>query len=72
MFLLSYKSVSIEENYHLLPKASKRLAANDGKPAIPIEDVMKHFEITEEDIADTEELEIERFGSQKKSMNCVV
>lgn len=49
----------IEENYHLLLEASKRLAANDGKPAIPIEDVMKHFEITDADLAETEDLEIE-------------
>ena len=49
----------IAENYHLLLEASKRLATNDGKPAIPIEDVMKHFEITDVDLAETEELEIE-------------
>lgn len=49
----------IEENYHLLLESSKRLAANDGKPAIPIEDVMKYFEITDADLAETEELEIE-------------
>lgn len=51
--------VEIEGNYHLLLEASKRLATNDGKPAIPIEDVMKHFEITDTDLAETEELEIE-------------
>ena len=49
----------IEENYHLLQGAYKRLAANTGKSAIPIEDVMKHFEITEADLAETEDLEIE-------------
>lgn len=49
----------IEENYHLLLEASKRLTSNEGKPAIPIENVMKHFEITEADLAETEELEIE-------------
>lgn len=40
-------------------ESSKRLTANDGKPAIPIEDVMKHFEITDTDLAETEEPEIE-------------
>lgn len=53
------KLTEIDENYHLLLEASKRLDANDGKPAIPIEDVMKHFEITETDLAETDEFEIE-------------
>ena len=49
----------IAENYHLLSEASKRLAANNSNPAIPIEDVMKHFGITNADLAETKEFEIE-------------
>lgn len=49
----------IEENYALLLEASKRLAANEGKSTIPMVDVMKHLGITDSDLAETEDLEIE-------------
>ena len=49
----------IEENYILLLEATKRLAANDGKSAIPVADVMKHFGITDADLEEVEDLEIE-------------
>ena len=49
----------IEENYMLLLEATKRLAENEGKAAIPETDVMKYFGITEEDLEKAEELEIE-------------
>lgn len=49
----------IEENYLLLLEATKRLAANEGKSAIPAADVMKHFGITDADLEEVEELEIE-------------
>lgn len=49
----------IEENYILLLEATKRLAANQGKAAIPEADVMKHFGITDADLEEVEDLEIE-------------
>lgn len=36
-----------EENYILLLEATKRLTANEGKSAIPAEDIMNYFGITE-------------------------
>lgn len=49
----------IEENYLLLLEATKRLAANEGKSAISEVDVMKHFGITDADLEEVEDLEIE-------------
>lgn len=49
----------IEENYLLLLEATKRLATNEGKSVIPAADVMKHFGITDADLEEVEELEIE-------------
>lgn len=49
----------IEENYMLLLEATKRLAANEGKSAIPETDVMRHLGITDADLEEVEELEIE-------------
>lgn len=49
----------IEENYMLLLEAAKRLAASGDKAAIPEADVMKHFGITDADLDEAEELEIE-------------
>ena len=40
----------IEENYYLLIEAQKRLEANEGKPGIPMDEVMKELGITEKDI----------------------
>ena len=49
----------IEENYNLLMEAKQRLAANKGKSAIPAADVMKHFGISDADLEEMEEPEIE-------------
>ena len=57
----------IEEDYNLLIGSGKtpsavsrqRLAANEGKPAIPAADVMKHFGISDADLEEVEEPEIE-------------
>lgn len=49
----------IEEDYNLLMEARQRLAANEGKAAIPAADVMKHFGISDDDLEEVEEPEIE-------------
>ncbi len=49
----------IEENYQLLMEATKRLVANEGKAAISDEKVMKLLGITEADLVEVEDLEIE-------------
>lgn len=49
----------IEENYLLLLEATKRLVANEGKSAISEADIMKHFGITNADLEEVEDLEIE-------------
>ena len=49
----------IEEDYNLLMEARQRLAANEGKAAIPAADVMKHFGISDADLEEVEEPEIE-------------
>ena len=49
----------LEENYMLLLEATKRLVANEGKSAISEADVMKHFGITDADLEEVEELDIE-------------
>lgn len=49
----------IEENYNLLMEAKQRLVANEGKSAIPAADVMKHFGISDADLEEMEEPEIE-------------
>ena len=49
----------IEEDYNLLMEARQRLAANKDKAAIPASDVMKHFGISDDDLEEVEEPEIE-------------
>lgn len=49
----------IEEDYNLLMEARQRLAANKDKAAIPAADVMKHFGISDTDLEEVEEPEIE-------------
>ena len=49
----------IEEDYNLLMEARQRLAANEGKAAIPAAEVMKHFGISDDDLEEVEEPEIE-------------
>lgn len=55
-----YKRLAeIEENYTLLLEATERLAANEGNSAISASDVLKHFGLTEADLEEVEEPEIE-------------
>lgn len=49
----------IEENYKLLLEATKRLAANEGKTALSEAEVLKHFGITDTELEEMEEPEIE-------------
>ena len=49
----------IEEDYNLLIDAGRRLAANKDKAAIPAAEVMKHFGISDDDLEEVEEPEIE-------------
>lgn len=49
----------IEENYLLLLEATKRLTASENKSTIPESRVMEHFGITDTDLEEAEELEIE-------------
>ena len=49
----------IEEDYKLFMEARQRLAANKDKVAIPAADVMKHFGISDADLEEVEEPEIE-------------
>ena len=49
----------IEEDYKLFMEARQRLAANKDKAAIPAAEVMKHFGISEADLEEVEEPEIE-------------
>ena len=43
----------------LLLEATRRLNNNEGKPGISEEDIMQHFGITDEDLKEVEDLEIE-------------
>jgi PHD/YefM family antitoxin component YafN of YafNO toxin-antitoxin module len=47
-----------EENYTLLLEATERLAANAGRPATPIADVMAEFGITDADLEALDEVEL--------------
>ena len=49
----------IEEDYNLLMEARQRLAANKGKAAIPATDVMKHFGISDAELEEVEEPELD-------------
>ncbi len=49
----------IAESYMLLLEATRRLNNNEGKPGISEEDIMQHFGITDEDLKEVEDLEIE-------------
>ncbi len=49
----------IEEDYLLLLEANRRLEANADKPAIPFKDVLTNLGISEEELDETEEVEIE-------------
>ena len=49
----------IAEDYYLLTEAQSRLKNNEGKEALSFEDVMQIYDISEEDIENAEDLEIE-------------
>ena len=51
--------IIIEENYNLLLEATKRHSANEGECVIPEADLMNHFGITDADLEEAEDLEIE-------------
>lgn len=49
----------IEEDYRLLLEANSRLAENGDNPTVSFENVIQELGITEEELAQTEEAEIE-------------
>ena len=49
----------IEENYLLLMEASERLKKNEGKNSIHFADVLSSLGITEQELNDTEDIDIE-------------
>ena len=49
----------IAEDYFLLTEAQERLKNNKGKKNVSFEEVMQNYGLTEEDIENAEELEIE-------------
>ena len=49
----------IEENYKLLVEADKRLKKNEGIPSIPMEQVLDKLGISDEEVSDGEEVNIE-------------
>lgn len=53
-----FKHGAIEEDYLLLLEASERLADNTS-PAIPMEDVIKELDISDEELENAEDVEIE-------------
>jgi NACalpha-BTF3-like transcription factor len=51
--------MEMEEDYHLLMLAQERLANTDMKKARSMEEVMKDLGITQEEIDEAEDVEIE-------------
>lgn len=49
----------IEEDYLLLVEANRRLAENDSKKNIALDDVLTNLDITEKELEETEDVEIE-------------
>lgn len=49
----------IEEDYRLLLEATKRLVENGEKATLSMEEIMEKFGIEEEELADSEDVEIE-------------
>ena len=49
----------IAEDYYLLMEAQSRLKNNEGKESLSFEEVMRIYDISEEDIENAEDLEIE-------------
>lgn len=49
----------VEENYYLLCEALERLERNGDEPGIPFADVIAAYGITDEDIANAPDLELE-------------
>ena len=49
----------IEENYLLLMEASERLKRNEGRETIPFANVLANLGITEQELEETEDIDIE-------------
>ena len=49
----------IAENYYLLAEAQQRIGKNNGKKSLSFDDVMKNYGISEDDIENAEDPEIE-------------
>lgn len=49
----------IEENYLLLMEASERLKRSEGKDSVPFEKALAHFGITEQELNEMEDEDIE-------------
>ena len=49
----------IAENYYLLAEAQQRIGKNNGKKTLSFDDVMKNYGISEDDIDNAEDPEIE-------------
>lgn len=49
----------IAENYYLLAEAQQRIEKNNGKKSLSFDDVMKNYGISEDDIENAEDPEIE-------------
>lgn len=57
--IMSVRLSEIAENYFLLTEAQERLKNNKGKKNLSFEEVMQNYGLTEEDIENAEDLEIE-------------
>ena len=49
----------VAEDYSLLTEAQTRLKNNEGKKTLSFDDIMRSFDISEDDIENAEELDIE-------------
>ncbi len=57
--IMSVRLSEIAEDYVLLTEAQERLKNNKGKKNVSFEEVMQNYGLTEEDIENAEDLEIE-------------
>lgn len=57
--IMSDRLSEIAEDYFLLTEAQGRLKSNKGKKNLSFEEVMQNYGLTEEDIENAEDLEIE-------------
>ena len=56
---MSVRLSEIAEDYFLFTEAQERLKSNKGKTNVSFEEVMQNYGLTEEDIENAEDLEIE-------------